>query len=61
MTTDESMPTGKPALFGSLANLIAILKARREGVAISFWEYLRVCLRLTLVTLALAVAWRLWA
>jgi Na+/H+ antiporter NhaD/arsenite permease-like protein len=55
------MPTGKPALFGSLANLIAILKARREGVAISFWEYLRVCLRLTLVTLALAVAWRLWA
>jgi Na+/H+ antiporter NhaD/arsenite permease-like protein len=57
----SSTLAGNLTLLGSVANLIVVENARREGIAISFWEYLRVGLPLTLVTLALGIAWLRWA
>ncbi len=48
---------GNLTLLGSIANLIVVEQARREGVTISFGEYLRVGVPLTLVTLAIDVIW----
>lgn len=53
----SSTMAGNLTLLGSVANLIVAENARRQGVTISFWEYLRVGLPLTLVTLAAGVAW----
>ncbi|HLK12729.1 MAG TPA: anion transporter [Candidatus Binatia bacterium] len=51
---------GNLTLLGSVANLIVIEGARRRGVSVSFWEYCRVGAPLTLLTLALGVAWLAW-
>jgi len=48
---------GNLTLLGSIANLIVIEQARREGIEISFIDYLKVGLPVTLVTLAIDVAW----
>jgi Na+/H+ antiporter NhaD/arsenite permease-like protein len=48
---------GNLTLLGSIANLIVVEQARREGVTISFGEYLRVGVPVTLATLAIDVAW----
>lgn len=48
---------GNLTVLGSVANLIVVENARREGVAISFWEYCKVGVPLTLLTLALGIAW----
>jgi Na+/H+ antiporter NhaD/arsenite permease-like protein len=48
---------GNLTLLGSGANLIVVENARREGVAVSFWEYCKVGVPLTLLTLALGVSW----
>lgn len=42
---------------GSVANLIVAEKAMREGIPISFWQYTRVGVPITLVTLGLAAWW----
>ncbi len=48
---------GNLTMLGSVANLIVVENARREGVAISFAEYCKVGVPLTLLTLAVGVAW----
>jgi Na+/H+ antiporter NhaD/arsenite permease-like protein len=44
---------GNLTILGSVANLIVVEAAREEGVLIGFWEYARVGVPLTLITLAL--------
>jgi len=48
---------GNLTLLGSVANLIVAELARRERVELSFAEYLRAGVPITLATLALGVAW----
>ncbi len=48
---------GNLTLLGSVANLIVVENARREGVNISFWEYCKVGIPLTVLTLALGIVW----
>ncbi|HZV07431.1 MAG TPA: anion transporter [Gemmataceae bacterium] len=48
---------GNLTVLGSVANLIVVENARREGVSISFWEYCKVGVPLTFVTLLLGIAW----
>lgn len=48
---------GNLTVLGSVANLIVVENASREGVVVSFWEYCRVGVPLTIVTLALGIAW----
>jgi Na+/H+ antiporter NhaD/arsenite permease-like protein len=48
---------GNLTVLGSVANLIVVESARREGVTISFWEYCKVGIPLTMLTLALGIAW----
>jgi hypothetical protein len=47
-------------VLGSVANLIVVENARREGVTVSFWEYCKVGVPLTILTLALGIAWFLF-
>ena len=51
---------GNLTVLGSVANLIVVEQARREGVAVSFVEYCKVGVPLTLLTLAVGVAWLLF-
>ncbi len=48
---------GNLTVLGSVANLIVVENARREGVFISFWEYCKVGVPVTLLTLALGIVW----
>jgi Na+/H+ antiporter NhaD/arsenite permease-like protein len=48
---------GNLTVLGSVANLIVVENARREGVAISFWEYCKVGIPLTILTLGVGIAW----
>ncbi|HXE54307.1 MAG TPA: anion transporter, partial [Tepidisphaeraceae bacterium] len=48
---------GNLTILGSVANLIVVENARREGVIVSFWEYCKVGIPITLLTLILGVAW----
>jgi len=48
---------GNLTVLGSVANLIVVESARREGVNVSFWEYCKVGIPLTILTLALGIAW----
>lgn len=48
---------GNLTLVGSIANLIVAEGARREGVRIGFWAYLRVGLPVTFLTTLVGVAW----
>jgi Na+/H+ antiporter NhaD/arsenite permease-like protein len=48
---------GNLTVLGSVANLIVVESARRAGVTISFWEYCKVGVPLTVLTLALGIAW----
>ncbi len=47
---------GNLTMLGSIANLIVVEHARRERIEIGFYEYLRVGVPVTIVTLALGVA-----
>ena len=49
---------GNFTILGSVANLIVVEQARRQAIAIGFWDYFRIGAPLTLATLALG-AWRL--
>jgi Na+/H+ antiporter NhaD/arsenite permease-like protein len=53
----SSTLAGNLTVLGSVANLIVVETARREGVTISFWEYCRVGVPITLLTLLLGVGW----
>jgi Na+/H+ antiporter NhaD/arsenite permease-like protein len=48
---------GNLTLVGSIANLIVLQGAKRQGITISFWDYTRVGLPVTLATLAFGVFW----
>jgi Na+/H+ antiporter NhaD/arsenite permease-like protein len=48
---------GNLTVLGSVANLIVVENARKEDVAISFWEYGKVGIPVTLLTLGLGIAW----
>ena len=48
---------GNLTILGSVANLIVVENARREGVNVGFWEYCKVGIPVTLLTLAIGVAW----
>ena len=47
---------GNLTVLGSIANLIVLEEARKHQVVINFWEYLRVGLPLTIITLAIGIA-----
>ncbi len=53
----SSTLAGNLMILGSVANLIVVESAKREGVTISFREYSRVGVPLTLLTLAIGIAW----
>jgi Na+/H+ antiporter NhaD/arsenite permease-like protein len=53
----SSTLAGNLTVLGSVANLIVVEGARREGVAISFWEYCWVGIPVTILTLALGIGW----
>jgi Na+/H+ antiporter NhaD/arsenite permease-like protein len=48
---------GNLTVLGSVANLIVVENARREGVLVSFWEYCKVGVPLTILTVGLGIAW----
>jgi len=48
---------GNLTLLGSVANIIVAENARRQGVTLRFLEYLKVGLPITIVTLAIGIAW----
>ncbi len=48
---------GNLTILGSVANLIVVENGRREGVNVGFWEYCKVGIPVTLLTLALGIAW----
>jgi Na+/H+ antiporter NhaD/arsenite permease-like protein len=53
----SSTLAGNLTAFGSVANLIVVESASREGTQVTFWEYCRAGIPLTVVTLAAGVAW----
>lgn len=48
---------GNLTILGSVANLIVVEQARKEGVTIGFWDYCRVGIPITLLTLVLGAGW----
>lgn len=48
---------GNLTVLGSVANLIVVENGRRGGVAVSFWDYSKVGIPLTILTLGLGIAW----
>ena len=53
----SSTLAGNLTLVGSIANLIVLEGARRHGVAISFWQYCKVGVPVTLLTLLFGMWW----
>ena len=53
----SSTLAGNLTVLGSVANLIVLENGNREGVRVSFWEYCKVGVPLTILTLALGIAW----
>ena len=56
---DYSTLAGNLTILGSVANLIVVQRARPH-VEISFWEYVRAGVPLTLLTLGVGAAWLQW-
>lgn len=48
---------GNMTLLGSVANLIVAETARRHGVELTFWEYLKVGLPVTILSIFAGIAW----
>jgi Na+/H+ antiporter NhaD/arsenite permease-like protein len=48
---------GNLTLLGSVANLIVAESAGRRGVRLSFWEYTKSGLVITLISLVIGVGW----
>jgi Na+/H+ antiporter NhaD/arsenite permease-like protein len=53
----SSTLAGNLTILGSVANLIVVENARRDGVLITFADYCRVGVPVTLLTLAVGVGW----
>jgi Na+/H+ antiporter NhaD/arsenite permease-like protein len=53
----SSTLAGNLTVLGSVANLIVVEQARKEGTMISFWDYCRIGVPVTLITLAIGIAW----
>jgi Na+/H+ antiporter NhaD/arsenite permease-like protein len=53
----SSTLAGNLTLVGSIANLIVLAGAKRHGVEITFWEYTRVGLPVTIATIVFGVWW----
>jgi Na+/H+ antiporter NhaD/arsenite permease-like protein len=53
----SSTLAGNLTVLGSVANLIVVESARREGVYISLWDYARIGIPVTALTLAAGVRW----
>jgi Na+/H+ antiporter NhaD/arsenite permease-like protein len=53
----SSTLAGNLTLLGSVANLIVVENARRAGTELSFLEYLKVGVPLTVLTIVVGVAW----
>jgi len=51
---------GNLTVIGSIANLIVVQRAAAGGVRIGLWDYCRVGVPLTLLTLAIGTAWLSW-
>ena len=56
----SSTLAGNLTLLGSVANLIVVENARRAGIELSFLEYLKVGVPLTILTLLVGIAWLSW-
>jgi Na+/H+ antiporter NhaD/arsenite permease-like protein len=56
----SSTLAGNLTVLGSIANLIVVEGAARHGVRITFTEYLRVGVPITLLTLAFGILWLSW-
>ncbi len=50
--------TGNLTLIGSVANLIVAEQARRVGLQLTFGEYLRTNVIITILSLLVAIVWR---
>jgi Na+/H+ antiporter NhaD/arsenite permease-like protein len=48
---------GNFTILGSVANLIVVEKARQAHVAIGFWTYFRLGAPITVITIAIGIAW----
>lgn len=48
---------GNLTVLGSVANLIVVENAKREGVEVSFWDYCKAGIPITLLTLGVGIAW----
>ncbi len=53
----SSTLAGNLTVLGSVANLIVVEQSRKEGTTITFWDYSRIGVPVTLITLAIGVAW----
>jgi len=53
----SSTLAGNLTLVGSVANLIVVQAARGRGVTVGFWEYAKVGVPLTVITILLGVVW----
>jgi Na+/H+ antiporter NhaD/arsenite permease-like protein len=53
----SSTLAGNLTVLGSVANLIVVEQARKEGTTITFWDYCRIGVPVTLITLAMGIAW----
>jgi Na+/H+ antiporter NhaD/arsenite permease-like protein len=53
----SSTLAGNLTVLGSVANLIVVEKAKREGVVVGFMEYCKVGIPLTILTLMMGIAW----
>lgn len=56
----SSTLAGNLTILGSVANLIVVENARRAGVEVSFWDYCKAGVPITVLTLAIGVAWLTW-
>jgi Na+/H+ antiporter NhaD/arsenite permease-like protein len=53
----SSTLAGNLTVLGSVANLIVVEGARREGMTVGFWEYCRAGVPITILTLIVGIAW----
>ena len=53
----SSTLAGNLTILGSIANLIVVEGARRRGHVVTFWEYARVGVPLSLITIVIGVLW----
>lgn len=48
---------GNLTLLGSVANLIVAESAKRQGIKLGFWEYLKAGIPITIITMILGIIW----